>query len=204
MFSSLERVSSFASSWLPCLLSPYPCEHSYPKLLSLGNYFYDQQLYRKQVYATPTAKAKSVTTDLLDLFQHFKKISVKALACSSAASVKDFHFYSRTGNAYLWNSIVFQLRIILAEQRYKYIFFTNIFSNFFIVCRKTISHGFSFYGGRVRYIFHISVGGLFISGKFIVTLFRVGFVFNHCCLLFDLTWVFYLSCCYRGSTSHRS
>ena len=159
------------------LLSPYPCEHSYPKLLSLGNYFYDQQLYRKQLYATPTAKAKSVSTDLLDLFQHFKKISVKALACSSAASEK---LYSRTGNAYLWNSIVFQLRIILAEQRYKYIFFTNIFSNFFIVCRQTISHGFSFYGGRVRYIFHISVGGLFISGKFIVTLFRVGFVFNHC------------------------
>ena len=185
------------------LLSPYPCEHSYPKLLSLSNYFYDQQLYRKQVYATPTAKAKSVSADLLDLFQHFNKTSVKALACSSAASVfqhfnktsvkalacssaasvKDFHrekLYSRTGNAYLWNSIVFQLRIILAEQRYKYIFFTNIFSNFFIVCRKTISHGFSFYGGRVRYIFHISVGGLFISGKFIVTPFRVGFVFNHC------------------------
>ena len=107
------------------LLSPYPCEHSYPKLLSLSNYFYDQQLYRKQVYATPTAKAKSFSTDLLDLFQHFNKTSVKALACSSAASVKDFHrekLYSRTGNAYLWNSIVFQLRIILAEQRYKYIF----------------------------------------------------------------------------------
>ena len=95
------------------LLSPYPCEHSYPKLLSLGNYFYDQQLYRKQIYAITIAKAKFVSTDLLYLFQHFKKTSVKALASSRDPSVKDFHrekLYSMTVNAYSWNSIVFQVQ----------------------------------------------------------------------------------------------
>ena len=66
----------------------------------------------------------------------------------------------------------FKFRIIFTEQRCKYLFVTNIFGNFFIVCRKTISHGFSFYCVRVRFIFHISVGGFFILRKFIVTLFR--------------------------------
>ena len=95
------------------LLSPYPCDHSYPKLLSLSNYFYDQQLYRKQLYAITIAKAKSVSTDLLYLFQHFKKTSVKALASSRDPSVKDCpreKLYSRTVNAYSWNSIVFQVQ----------------------------------------------------------------------------------------------
>ena len=74
--------------------------------------------------------------------------------------------------------LCFKFRIIFTEQRCKYLFVTNIFGNFFIVCRKTISHGFSFYGVRVRFIFHISVGGFFILRKFIVTLFRVAYVFN--------------------------
>ena len=34
----------------------------------------------------------------------------------------------------------FKFRIIFAERRCKYLFVTNIFGNFFIVCRKTISH----------------------------------------------------------------
>ena len=72
----------------------------------------------------------------------------------------------------------FKFRIIFTERRCKYLFVTNIFGNFFIVCRKTISHGFSFYGVRVRFIFHISVEGFFILRKFIVTLFRVAYVFN--------------------------
>ena len=208
MFSSLARVSSFASSWLPCLLSPYPCEHSYPKLLSLSNYFYDQQLYRKHVYATPTAKAKSVSTDLLDLFQYFNKTSVKALACSSAASVKDFHrekLYSRTGNAYLWNSIVFQLRIILAEQRYKYIFFCPTSLAFF-----SLSAGKRLVTGFPSMVVVLDTSLTFPSEDFSS---RESLLWRSSewdlfsitvCLLFDLTWVFYLSCCYRGSTSHRS
>ena len=207
MFSSLARVSSFASSWLPCLLSPYPCQHSYPKLLSLGNYFYDQQLYRKQVYATPTAKAKSVSTDLLDLFQHFKKISVKALACSSAASVKDFHREKLIQGLVMHicgTQSCFNWGLFLQNRDISIFFSPTSLAIFSFSAGKRLVTGFpsmvvvldtSFtfpsedFSSRESLLWRSSEWDLFS-----ITV----------CLLFDLTWVFYLSCCYRGSTSHRS
>ena len=96
--------------------------------------------------------------------------------------------YSRISNAGSRNSIVFQVEDHYS--RYEYLFVTNIFGHLFTFSKKTISHGFSFSGGHVTVIFRITVGGFCVLGKFIVTLFRVVFVFN--CCLFSV-WVFIAS-----------
>ena len=164
---------------------PVPCCHLWVINSTINNYIVNKFMYSH-------SQSKICHESFFDLSLHFQYISIKALACSSDASVK----YVSIVESFIQGLVMlvletrscFKLRIIIAERRYEYLFVTNIFGHLFTFSRKTISHGFSFSGGHVTVIFRITVGGFCVLGKFIVTLFRVVFVFN-CCLFSVLVFI---------------